>query len=682
MLKDFRKKRRVYKRLIREKEKNSWEKYVYDQMKDNTWGVPYKIAVGKIKPLDIFSAIGEGTLTWEDSATKLLDELVLDDSCDGELGFHDTVRHAVWRDQGGWERCILKEKDVDNAVRMAKRGKAPGIDGIKVEFIQEGWDLIRGPLLKVLNGCLKFHVFPNRWKGGEIRALLKGEDKNPSLGRSYRPICLLSVLGKLFERVLVDKLDRIFYAGINEAQFGYMRGRSTEDAIITFRRLVETSESKYITGMFVDMTGAFDRVWWPGILHKLRIGGVSGDLFGVLKDYLRGRFVSISSGTWEVGKRVNRGCPQGSVLGPQIWKLIMDGLLRKIGNKFGVVAYADDIVILIEGNSRNELEIRGRDAAGLLEEWCMEEKMLLSKDKSVGVLLKGFLDKGRMPIIELGGNRLKFVDSVSYLGVVWSKGMKIKDHVAKVTKKAYNKLMGVIRILGNKGVSYNRIMGIYKGMYLPMITYAAGAWGDKLNLGDRKKLLSEQRIVGLRMIKGYRTLSGEAVRVIGGLVPLDLEVEKRWVSKWVKLKGEISWEGNIYKRIGLKGKIQKGVIEIWQKRWETSTSGRWTFRWWENVKGRLEAGWIQPAYHVTQILGGHGDFKGKLRELGLVRSGNCKCRIRETVEHVLFDCKRWEGERVSFSIGRDRMQALVSEQGFQDLKDFAEAVLGRKERDE
>lgn len=48
----------------------------------------------------------------------------------------------------------------------------------------------------------------------------------------------------------------------------------------------------------------------------------------------------------------------------------------------------------------------------------------------------------------------------------------------------------------------------------------------------------------------------------------------------------------------------------------------------------------------------------------------------------MFDCKRWEGERVSFSIGRDRMQALVSEQGFQDLKDFAEAVLGRKERDE
>jgi hypothetical protein len=49
-----------------------------------------------------------------------------------------------------------------------------------------------------------------------------------------------------------------------------------------------------------------------------------------------------------------------------------------------------------------------------------------------------------------------------------------------------------------------------------MVTYAAGAWGDKLTVRDRRKPLSEQRMVGLRMIKGYRTLSGEAFRVIGG----------------------------------------------------------------------------------------------------------------------------------------------------------------------
>jgi hypothetical protein len=307
--------------------------------------------------------------------------------------------------------------------------------------------------------------------------------------------------------------------------------------------------------------------------------------------------------------------------------------------------------------------------------------MLVSKDKTVAVLLKGLFNKDRMPKVVIGGSRIKFVESVPYLGVVWSRGMRIGTHVEKVTKKAYNRMMGVIRILGNKGVDYNRLLGVYRGMYLPMVTYAAGAWGDKLTKGNRKRLLSEQRTVGLRMIKGYRTLSGEAVRVIGGIIPLDLEVDRRWVTTRVRLFGEHTWEGRKYTQVGLKKGLQRGIIEVWQERWETSTLGRWTAGWWGTVQARMEANWIQPAYYVSQFLGGHGDFNVKLREFRSVNSEACTCGDRETVEHVLFDCRRWVRERETFKVSRTEMQALISEQGFGRLKDFAAAVLGRKERD-
>jgi hypothetical protein len=684
LLRVFRGKRRTYKGLIREKEKASWEEYVVGQMRDNTWGVPYKLAVGKIRPSEVVSAIGEGTLTWEESARTLLDELVLDDSCEGELDFHEAVRDAVWRDGGGWEKCSVGEREVEGAVRRARKGKAPGLDQIRAEFIQEGWDVLKGVLTRIFNGCLRFQVFPNCWKRGDIRALLKGEGKNPGLGRSYRPICLLSALGKIFERLIVDKLDHVFNEGIHGAQYGFMRGRSTEDAILEFRRLVEAGRgrSKYVLGVFIDMTGAFDRVWWPGMLEKLRLAGVRGDLFGVVKDYLRGRYVSISNGTWEVGKRVNRGCPQGSILGPQMWKLVVDGLLRRLGENFGVVAYADDIVIIIEGKSRVDLVDKGRVAAGILDRWCGEEKMLVSKEKTVAVLLKGGFHRDRMPRLDIGGARIRFEESFTYLGVVWDNKLRVGGHVTEVTRRAYNRMMGVIRIMGNKGVDYTRLLGVYTGMYLAMVTYAAGAWGDRLTVRDRRKLLSEQRTVGLRMIKGYRTLSGEAVRVIGGLIPLDLEIDRRWVSKRVQIHGECSWEGKCYSVVGLRGALQRGVVEAWQKRWETSTLGRWTAGWWDNVGERLEASWIQPAYYVTQFLGGHGDFNGKLREFGSVRSGTCRCGdARETVEHVLFDCGRWERERAAYKVSREGMRALVSKQGFRCLQDFAEAVLGQKERE-
>ena len=76
------------------------------------------------------------------------------------------------------------------------------------------------------------------------------------------------------------------------------------------------------------------RVWRPGALDRLKVEGVKGDLFSVLKDF----FATTSSGRWVVGKRVNRGCPQGSILGPQMWKLVVDALFRGRNEEFGVVA--------------------------------------------------------------------------------------------------------------------------------------------------------------------------------------------------------------------------------------------------------------------------------------------------------------------------------------------------------
>jgi hypothetical protein len=242
--------------------------------------------------------------------------------------------------------------------------------------------------------------------------------------------------------------------------------------------------------------------------------------------------------------------------------------------------------------------------------------------------------------------------------------------------------MGVFRILGSKEVDYSSLLGIYKGMYLAIVTYAAGAWGDRLSARDRKKLLSKQRTVGLGMIKGYRTLSGVAVIIIGGLIPLDLEIDSRRVSKMVQIHWECSWEGTSYSVVGLKGALQRGVVEVWQKRWETSTLGPWTTEWWDDVRERLEASWIQPAYYVTQFLGGHEDFNAKLQEFRSIRSRKCRCGVaRETVEHVLIDCGKWDREREASKVSRDGMRALVSKQGFRHLQDFAEAVLGRKERD-
>ena len=78
-------------------------------------------------------------------------------------------------------------------------------------------------VLKVFNACVGEEWVPEEWKVTRLIILLKGMDKNRSLWGSYRPICLLNVMGKVFERVLVGRLERVLERRRSRAQFGFVK---------------------------------------------------------------------------------------------------------------------------------------------------------------------------------------------------------------------------------------------------------------------------------------------------------------------------------------------------------------------------------------------------------------------------------------------------------------------------
>jgi len=100
-------------------------------------------------------------------------------------------------------------------------------------------------------------VRPSIWKRGSLRVLLKGGDKNEKDPKSYRPICLLSVVGKLFEKIIKLRLEDTSMApeNISGRQFGFMPGRSTEDAIVELRRVVSSTEVRYAVALLFDISG-------------------------------------------------------------------------------------------------------------------------------------------------------------------------------------------------------------------------------------------------------------------------------------------------------------------------------------------------------------------------------------------------------------------------------------------
>lgn len=155
---------------------------------------------------------------------------------------------------------------------------------------------------------------------------------------------------------------------------------------------VENSDKTYVLGLFVDFPGAFDNLTWSCVVEKLvEVGYEELDLW---KSYFANRKACVRGKNEVRWTAVERGCPQGSICGPFVWKLLLDALLVKLEGMVKVCAYADNLVILVEGNTRRELEDIGTAVMLEVSEWGNRVEVAVSKYTTVqNMLLKGRLDK-------------------------------------------------------------------------------------------------------------------------------------------------------------------------------------------------------------------------------------------------------------------------------------------------
>lgn len=206
------------------------------------------------------------------------------------------------------------------------QNKAPGPDGVPdfilKHIISKKPELIIG----TLNKCLAKENFPTAWKKAKL-VLLRKETKplkNPSL---YRPICLINTIDKLFERIIKKRLEIHLQRteGISDRQFGFMKGRSTIDAINSAMEVVNRAGTGHLynrelcTMVSLDVENAFYSVSWVRIEEVLVVKLVPPYLIRILRSYLSNRTLFYGEAKH---REVTSGVPQGLVLGPLLWNIM------------------------------------------------------------------------------------------------------------------------------------------------------------------------------------------------------------------------------------------------------------------------------------------------------------------------------------------------------------------------
>ncbi|KAI1006659.1 hypothetical protein K3495_g1555, partial [Podosphaera aphanis] len=243
----------------------------------------------------------------------------------------------------------ISDQEIKAAV-FRSGNTAPGEDDIPTSILKIGWDLIKDKISTLFRSCLEVGHHPACFKTAVVVMLSKPNKPDKSNPRSYRPISLLSVLGKSLERLVARRLSwiAITHKVIVTQQFGGLPLRSATDLTTCLTHDVETALNRNLTAslLTLDVKGAFDGVLPGRLVYRLREQGWPDHLVNWVASFATARQAKVRlDGTVGPAVGIPCGLPQGSPASPILFTLYLSPLFR-LGNPSNRFGYADDVALL------------------------------------------------------------------------------------------------------------------------------------------------------------------------------------------------------------------------------------------------------------------------------------------------------------------------------------------------
>jgi hypothetical protein len=368
--------------------------------------------------------------------------------------------------QREWEQVNVAE--VRASLKKMKARSAPGEDGVEARILRKlGWEMADS-LCILFNSTLRFQLVPDAWRSGVVVPVEKvaGTD-DPDC---FRPITLLSVLGKLWEGVMLQKLSP--FSELSREQYGFSAKSSCGDAHLRLQEAIgaaAASQSRVSVAVAcLDARRAFDSVSHAVVLERLMERGVPPHLINALASWLLGRTFRVRCGTTLSSEgSVPSGVPQGSRLGPLLFCFVIDPIFRlQLHPSTHLQAFADDVVLTGPASTPEEvarleedivkveafletvgLKINGQKTQ--LLEVKLRQEVVVEGAELWGELAFPPPDQARgFQGLRVAGVWVGVSPVVRYLGVSYDSHLNFQAHWARVTGAGRGTLASMSRLLG------------------------------------------------------------------------------------------------------------------------------------------------------------------------------------------------------------------------------------------